>query len=66
MDLHPTRMLFGDLAIGHTGEGTGFGYQVTGRDLPELMQIGFRVIGSRDEGAGSEILDIGSTAKIRS
>ena len=59
-------MLFGDLAIGHIGEGTGFGHQVTGRGLPELMRPGFRVIGRKEEGAGSGFLDIGSTAKIRS
>jgi hypothetical protein len=62
MGPRPTQMLFGDLAIGHIGEGTGFGYQVTGRGPQGLMQFGFLVIGSRDEVAGPGFLDIGNTA----
>ena len=62
MGRHPTQMLFGDLAIGNIEGETGFGHQATGRNLQGLMQLGFPDIGSRGEGVGSGILDIGSNA----
>jgi len=62
MGRHPIQMLFGGLAIGNIGEETGFGHQVTGRNLHGLMEFGFPDIGSRNEGVGSGSLDVGSTA----
>jgi len=66
MGRYPTQTLFGDLAIGSIGKETGLGHQATGRNLQGLMQFGFPDIGSRGEGVEPGILDIGSTAKIRS
>ena len=62
MGRHPIQMLFGDPAIGNIGGETGLGHQATGRNLQGLMQSGFPDIGSRGEGVGPGILDIGSTA----
>jgi hypothetical protein len=62
MGRYPIQMLFGDLAIGNIGQETGLGHQAIGRNLQSLMQFGFPDIGSRGEGVGSGILDIGSTA----
>ena len=62
MGRHPIQMLFGGLAIGNIGKETGFGHQVTGRNLHGLMEFGFPDIGSRGEEVGSGILDVGSTA----
>jgi hypothetical protein len=45
--------LSGSQAIGHIGEGTGFGFQDIGRDLPGLMQFGSLATGRQEEEVGS-------------
>ena len=61
MDHLPIRTLFGDPVIGNTGEGTGFGHQVTGRDLQGIIRFGSPVAGNREEEAGSGPPGIGNT-----
>ena len=61
MDHLPTRTMFGDLVIGNIGEGTGFGYQVIGRDLQGMIRFGFPGVGNREEEVGSGSPDIGNT-----
>ncbi len=57
----PIRMLFGDLVIGSIEEGSGFGYQVIGQELQDLMRFGSPVVGNREEEAGSGSPAIGNT-----
>ena len=53
MEHLPIQRRFGDPAIGFINEGNGFGTQVIGRDLQDLMPIGYLAIGNPKEEVGS-------------
>ena len=53
MEHLPIRRRFGDRAIGLINEGNGFGSQVIGRDLQNLMPAGCPAIGNPKEMVGS-------------
>jgi len=53
MEHLPIQRRFGDPAIGFINEGNGFGTQVIGRDLQDLMPIGRLAIGNPKEKVGS-------------
>ncbi len=53
----------GDRVIGPIAEASGLGSQAIGRDLQDLMPIGYPAIGSREGEAGSGSMAIGSTEK---